>query len=167
MVEHKIVKKKQSLIGKLYFCFLGVILILIGGCFIFFQARSYLKASETRQWPEVKCEIVFAEKAVRIVPNRSSEFQWQGKFSFAYEGEEWIGSKLEPRGARWTSKEEKVDELVETYAQGKELVCYVNPEDPEQAILKHDSLGAGYSIWFPGLFVIGGIGVIIGLFKKK
>jgi hypothetical protein len=35
----------------------------------------------------------------------------------------------------------------------------VNPAEPSFAILKTDSLAPGYSIWFPALFVVGGLGI--------
>jgi hypothetical protein len=37
--------------------------------------------------------------------------------------------------------------------------CFVNPKNPQLAVLKPDSLAPGYSIWFPGLFMIAGLGI--------
>jgi hypothetical protein len=37
--------------------------------------------------------------------------------------------------------------------------CRVHPRDPDFAVLKPDSLAPGYSIWFPALFVVGGLGM--------
>jgi hypothetical protein len=42
--------------------------------------------------------------------------------------------------------------------------CRVNPHDPDFAVLKPDSLAPGYSIWFPALFVIGGLGMTVRAF---
>jgi hypothetical protein len=40
-------------------------------------------------------------------------------------------------------------------------MVYVNPADVNFAMLKPDSKAAGYSIWFPMLFVIGGLGIAL------
>ena len=37
--------------------------------------------------------------------------------------------------------------------------CFVDPQNPQLAILKPDSLAPGYSIWFPALFMIAGLGI--------
>jgi hypothetical protein len=39
--------------------------------------------------------------------------------------------------------------------------CLVHPQNPALAVLKPDSLAPGYSIWFPGLFMIAGLGITI------
>lgn len=158
---------QSNIAGKIYLIFLGICLIAIGGVFMYVMWQSFQKANATRQWDEVPCVLLVSQKGERVIPNRNVEYQWQGKFQFSYQGASLIGTKLEPRGAKWTSKEEKVDAMLEKYKQGSTTICFVNPEFPEEAILKHDSRGAGYSIWFPGLFVIGGVGMIIGVLMKK
>ena len=40
-------------------------------------------------------------------------------------------------------------------------MAYVNPSDPDFAVLKPDTKAAGYSIWFPLLFVVGGLGITV------
>jgi hypothetical protein len=42
---------------------------------------------------------------------------------------------------------------------GMNTECFVDPQNPQLAILKPDSLAPGYSIWFPGLFMIAGLGI--------
>jgi len=37
----------------------------------------------------------------------------------------------------------------------------VNPNDADFTMIKPDSKAAGYSIWFPMLFVVGGLGISI------
>jgi len=63
---------------------------------------------------------------------------------------------------KWTSRKPEVQDLISKYSVNASVFCYVNPEKPSQAILSHDSKAAGYAIWFPGLFVIGGGGIMLG-----
>jgi hypothetical protein len=48
-----------------------------------------------------------------------------------------------------------------------QTVCYVNPSDPTIAILKHGTRAALYSIWFPLLFVVGGLGIAWTAIRRK
>ena len=153
--------------GDLYLIFLATCLIAIGGFFIWLMWSSFQRANSTREWDAVPCLMIESFKNQRVIPNRNREYQWRGKYEFEYNQQTWIGTKLESRGSKWSSKEEKVDALTAKYKVGKTVQCYVNPDFPEEAILKHDSKGAGYSIWFPGIFVLGGIGMIIGVLRKR
>jgi hypothetical protein len=66
-----------------------------------------------------------------------------------------------------SSHKEGTEERLEQYPVGKEVTAYVNPADPEFAILEHSSKAALYSIWFPCLFMVGGVGMIISALRKK
>jgi hypothetical protein len=58
-----------------------------------------------------------------------------------------------------------VEELVATFATGSMTKCWVNPQQPSQSVLKLDTRAAGYTLWFPGLFFLGGVGMIVGAWK--
>ena len=55
----------------------------------------------------------------------------------------------------------EAEKLAAEFPPGKMTTCRVNPRDPDFAVLKPDSLAPGYSIWFPGLFVVGGLGIAL------
>ena len=52
---------------------------------------------------------------------------------------------------------EDAEAIREQYTPGQTVTCYVRPDDPQFAILKHDTRAALYTIWFPLLFVVGGL----------
>jgi len=157
---------KKSNAGNYYLIFLGLLLMFMGSGFTLLMWLSFSKANATRQWMETPCLIVKSEKVSRSGENMKVEYQWLGEYAYAYNGETYVGSKLEPRGARWSAKIEKTDDVLASFPEGSASVCYVNPENPVKAILKHDSRGAGYSIWFPMIFAVGGGGMIFGAIKK-
>lgn len=163
---HPATSEKKSNAGNLYLAFLGLLLVAMGGFFIWIMGLSYKNAERTRSWQEVPCKILTSKRAKIVIPNRNVEYQWQGSFSYEIDGKQYVSNRLEVRGAKRTTKIEKVDKLTETYQAGRQKVCFVHPEDHSYAILQHDSKGAGYSIWFPGLFAIGGLGMIVGAVKK-
>lgn len=167
MADIKTPIKTSQTAGNIYLVFLAICLIAIGGFFMWIMWASFKRANETRKWDTVPCVIIESFKNQRTIPNRNTEYQWRGKYEFEYKEQMWVGTKLESRGSKWSSKEEKVDNLATKYKVGLKTLCFVNPEFPEEAILKHDSKGAGYSIWFPGIFVLGGVGMIAGVLRKK
>jgi hypothetical protein len=46
-------------------------------------------------------------------------------------------------------------------------MAFVNPAQPDFAVLKPDTKAAGYSIWFPLLFVVGGLGIVVRAIVRR
>ena len=157
---------KQSNVGNVYLVFLGLFLVIIGGAFTLLMWLSFQRANTTRQWDELPCVIESSTVTERQLPGHSLEYQWQVEYSYSVGEVQRKGTKQSLRGSKWTSKDEKIEVLLENYPEARKTVCYVNPENSAQAILEHDSRGAGYSIWFPMLFAIGGVGMIVGALRK-
>ncbi|MEM1444175.1 MAG: hypothetical protein AAGF67_17645, partial [Verrucomicrobiota bacterium] len=61
----------------------------------------------------------------------------------------------------------KLKKHIERYQPDTNLVCYVDPKNPDFAVLKKDTKAALYSIWFPGLFVVGGAGMILTALVRR
>lgn len=141
---------------------MGLFLALLGAVFVYLMGRSFLRAREMHHWPEVKCVILSSEIEERKHDEISpTEFRQDIVFGFEWKGEALTGDHLTLRGSPWTSRREIAEQRVAEYPAGKTTTCLVNPSDPAGAVLKPDSLAPGYSIWFPALFVIGGLGITI------
>jgi hypothetical protein len=61
---------------------------------------------------------------------------------------------------------DKAREKQLNYPPGSAQTCFVNPALPAEAVLEHASRAALYSIWFPLLFVVGGLGMLRGALKR-
>ncbi len=141
---------------------IGLSLVLIGGLFVWLMARSYLRAREMRSWPEVSCQILVSEiEQRRHDPQSPVEFRAVVNFGYEWQGKSQAGDHLTLRGSPWTSKLELAEQRVAEFPVGTTTQCRVNPANPSMAVLKPDSLAPGYSIWFPGLFLVAGIGITI------
>lgn len=141
---------------------IGLSLVLIGGLFVWLMARSYLRAREMRSWPEVSCQILVSEiEQRRHDPQSPVEYRAIVSFGYEWQGKPQTGDHLTLRGSAWTSKPELAEQRVAEFPVGTETRCRVNPANPRVAVLKPDSLAPGYSIWFPGLFLVAGIGITI------
>ena len=65
-----------------------------------------------------------------------------------------------------TSEKEKAELLSAKYSAGRETDCFVNPLQPDFAVLEHATKAGLYTIWFPLLFVAGGAGMIIAAWRR-
>ncbi len=106
-----------------------------------------------------------------IEERRHDEFspiEYRQNLSYGYEwkNQPFTGSHLTLRENPWSSKRELAEQRVADYPAGKVTSCRVNPAAPDIAVLKPDSLAPGYALWFPGLFVIGGLGISLRALRR-
>ena len=148
--------------GRLFLISLGLGIAALGCLFVWLMGRSFLRAYEMRNWPEVACVILSSEvEAKRHDPNSPTEYRQDLSFGYEWKGERRTGDHLTLRGSPWSSKREEIEKRAAQYQAGQATTCRVDPSSPDFAVLKPDSLAPGYSIWFPALFVIGGLGISI------
>lgn len=151
---------KASPAGRWFLVFTGLFIALVGALFVFLMSRSFLRAYEMRKWPETPCVILVSELEERKHdPQSPAEFRHRVSYGYEWRGQAYTSDLLGLRGSPWSSKREKAEGSAAAYPAGSSATCLVNPADPETAVLRPDSLAPGYSIWFPGLFVIGGLGI--------
>jgi hypothetical protein len=156
----------QRASGRWFLVALGVLLALLGGVFVWLMGRSFLRAREMRTWPEVSCVILSSEIEERIHdPQSRPEYRQDLSFGYEWKGEPRTGDHLTLRGSPWSSRRNEVAKRVAEYPAGMRTTCRIDPAHPDFAVLKPDSLAPGYSIWFPALFVIGGLGIAIRALK--
>lgn len=159
---------KKNIAGSIYLLGIGLFLTLLGAGFFWLMLQSFGKASDTRQWDETPCLIIRSEVLPRSIDGITKEYQWKVAFKYQYKGEDLIGEKYKPRGQRWRKSIEEVKAMLEEYPVGARTICFVNPQLPDgpqaqrEAILAHDTKAAGYTLWFPALFSIGGLGMMVG-----
>jgi hypothetical protein len=146
--------------GRWYLGCIGLSIALLGGLFVWLMGNSYLRAREMRKWPVVPCVILSSElEEKRHDRNSPVEFRHNFVFGYEWQGQRLTGDHLSLRGNPWTSKPDVIKERLAEYPVGKKTTCLVDPSNHQFAVLKPDSLAPGYSIWFPSLFVIGGLGI--------
>lgn len=147
----------------------GLVIALIGGFFTAWMWDSFQRASAMHDWPQVEAVILSSE----IDERRHDEFsakEYQVKLLYGYEwlGEAKTAERLTARGNPWSKELARPEKELEKFPAGTKTMAYVNPADPDFAVLKPDSKAAGYSIWFPLLFVAGGLGITVrALFSPR
>lgn len=145
-----------------FLIFLGLAVAAIGGLFTKLMWNSYARAVDQRQWAQVEA-IVLSSDVVEYKHDEFSPMEYHLEILYGYEwkGEALTGDKLSVRGNPNSKDMGKIAGEVKDFPKGAKVIAYVNPANPEIAILKPDSKAAGYSIWFPLLFVVGGLGIVV------
>ena len=99
----------------------------------------------------------------------SVETEYRHKLLYGYEFENvpYTGEHEKRRENPWSSDISKAEEQIEKYPEGSQQTCFVNPQTPAVSVLAHDTEAGGYTIWFPGIFVVGGLGIVVGALRKS
>jgi hypothetical protein len=157
--------------ARIYLSLVGLALAGIGGVFTWLMLASYLRAKRIDRWDKVPCAIVESTvESRRDDPDwpaaMPQEYRFRVRYEYEWDGATHVGDHYRLRGSSWSSGTEKAEELVATYPQGSVVTCQVNPDQPDEAVLKGESKAPGYSLWFPLLFVVGGTGIVAGAWRR-
>lgn len=147
---------------------LGLVIAGVGGLFTVLLGMSYMRAVDQRAWPQVE-GVVLSSEMEEYKHDEFSPMEYRLKILYGYvwKNESKTGERYGFRGNPKYNKRDKIEDLVEAYPVGKKTMVYVNPADVNFTMLKPDSKAAGYSIWFPMLFVIGGLGIAIRAIRSE
>lgn len=156
-------QKPGSFVGTLLF---GLAIVFLGFLFIYVLLVAYGRAKETRSWNKVSAKILRLEIIEsRPTPNSPIQFTPVVEYEYLYGDVKYIGTSIK-RVNGPSSDKGRAEKKIKPFSKGAEVDCWVNPNDPSQALLKHGTLAPLYTVWFPGLFVIAGLGIIINAFKR-
>lgn len=156
-----------NIAGRIWKIIMGLVLVVVGSVFVQYLYSAYERGAAMDSWEEVPCLIRSLEADDSQLNQRGmTKYILQVRYDYKFRGKEYEGTRIK-RLPTEASDPRKLKSKIEAYPAGRETVCYVNPENPEEAVLKKDTKAALYSIWFPCLFVVGGLGMIVSaLFRK-
>lgn len=152
--------QQKGIGGLLYLAFIGLALAGMGGLFVVILGKGYLKAKQTQDWRQVDAVIMESKVSERkIGPNVPAEYHHQLIYEYQIEGQFYRGERTKRRENPYLKSKSKIQAEVDRWKVGSQVTAWVNGEKPDEAVLEHDTRAPGYSIWFPGLFLVGGLGV--------
>lgn len=157
---------------RVFLSLIGLMLAGAGGIFSMLMWKSFDRARAMDGWEVVPCAILESEvESRRDDPEwpeaMPQEFRFRVLYQYEWEGGTYESERLSLRGASWSAAPERAEAEVERYPRGSVRECRIDPEDPSQAVLEGESRGPGYSLWFPLLFVVGGLGIAVGAWRRK
>jgi len=151
-------KSTGSLVGGIA---LGLLIATMGTIFVFALVRGYGRANETREWSEVPMTVTRSEVLEEQIGMSPTEYKPIIEYAFNYQGNPATGTGIK-RTDGFTKHKSKAQRVVDRYPVGSQDTCWVNPQNPGQTVLKHNTKAVLYTVWFPGLFVIAGLGIAVG-----
>ncbi len=119
-------------------CFLVPVLAVTAGLFLtyWYMVKPRMERSEAEGWQETSAEVVNS-RVVEAHSSRSFDYEPLVTYRYTYDGKEYESSRLafaslmqpERSGAR---------KIVDGYPKGKKITCYVDPEEPDQAVVQRE-----------------------------
>ncbi len=155
--------KPASILGRCGLSLFFLVFFAMGSLFEVFTLREFGRASGQRFWKRVPCAIVASE--VREVGGESPYAITIG-YQYDFGGRRYSGSAYK-RGYSASDTYSGVQKIVQKYPVGRATVCYVNPGNPAEAVLKRNSLLIGFAALFPLIFVAIGAGGIYFIWRKS
>ena len=156
---------KEGIGGYLYLAFIGLALAVIGGFFVFVLGRGYIRAKETQEWMSHPAVVIVSEVGDRQI-GKAKEYRHKLVYEYPINGEFYRGERLKRRENPYLKKKNKILPFVEKFPVGSKVEAFVNPDDPTEVLLEHETKAPGYSIWFPALFLLGGLMVFVRALLK-
>lgn len=127
-------------------------LLAFGGLAVYFSLGETIRS---RKWVETPCTIALSQ----MNRDESGRMYWNVLYDYQFEGESYRGARfeiLEYLSDHWGD----IADLVDQYPMGKQAVCFVNPSNPEDAVLSRRVRPALWTLAAPALVILIGAGGI-------
>ncbi len=92
---------------------------------------SFSKISASNQWIETRCRVIQSELGVDDEQRKVIDI----RYSYAFNHQNYVGDKYD-LGDKATAPRLWKQRVVNRHAVGCETVCFINPQDPSQAVLE-------------------------------
>ncbi|HKV12026.1 MAG TPA: DUF3592 domain-containing protein [Thermoanaerobaculia bacterium] len=137
----------------------GLVFALIGGVALWFMfIRPMSRFLAARSWQETPA-VIEASQVLESSDSDGTTYKVDVHFTYTFEGREYQSNRYNFLDAYSSGRSGK-EEIVAYYSPGLRTVCWVNPENPSEAVLKKD-FSASYLIGLiPLVFVLAGVGVM-------
>lgn len=151
----------SAIAGRIWKAGMGLFLVAIGSGFAWYLWASYQKAKAMHAWIETPATVVLSEvQDWKSTEYTIVEFKPVVRYRYEFEGEIYESDQFKIADGP-TGDPEKANQRIEPYPVGSTVTAYVNPDEPTTAVLKRNTRAGLYTIWFPLLFVAGGLGMTI------
>ncbi|MEZ5327891.1 MAG: DUF3592 domain-containing protein [Verrucomicrobiales bacterium] len=158
-------RRLPSLFGGLV---LGGALAAMGGLFVYaLLGLGFAKVLDADAWQQTPCTIlksgVKTERPTPHSPGLSHELEIEYEYEFG--GSTYQSTRFRRMATR-SAHLDKMEAIAESYPARSQAVCFVDPKNPSDAVLKKDTRSVAYTVWFPGLFVLGGVGIMLASVRR-
>jgi len=132
----------------------GTLFLLVffaGGVFFsYLLGAEFLKSIAERSWPRVDCTIVHSGIVDNHVPT-DPKYRFDASYAYAFDSRQYTGSAVR-QGYQETREYYDAQKLADEYPVGAHAACYVDPKQPQNAVLRQASLWTGAFLFLPACF---------------
>ena len=155
-------RRRGNLGGKVIGLLFGGIFFGMGALFCWMMGVGPLLQSQASQeWPQVSCVIESSEVG-RHRDSDGTTYSVDIRFSYSLRGSRYQSDRYDFAAGRSSGRSAKAA-IVARYPVGSQQLCWVNPQDPSQAVLCRDIPRSVYFVIpFCSVFMIIGICVMLG-----
>jgi hypothetical protein len=145
--------------GKLGLTLFFMFFFLMGSFFEVMIAREFMTRLKQRTWRSTPCTIHSSRAAE--TQDTDNPYAFRVRFEYQVQGQS-RQSETYATHYRGSDSYDKTARLARRYPPGSQQRCYVNPRQPAQAALARGSLWFGLVLLFPLIFVLIGLGGMVG-----
>jgi hypothetical protein len=148
--------------GKLFLSFFFLAFLAMGLVFTGLLVRQVYIDRKTYSWPKVECVVL--ESGVKD-KGGNSPYEFVVHYQYQWKGQSYSSQRFKTQNQSFSNYGD-AQRLAERYRESTKSVCYIDPQDPAQAILQRSSLWVGLLIFLPLIFVTVGAGGIYFVWKR-
>lgn len=138
---------------------LGGLFFLVGSTFLWFIALSPLIKSQTSDhWQETPCKII-ASKVKVDHDDDGPSYRPKVEFEFNVDGQQFVSDTYDFTELNRTRS--RCQEIVAKHPAGMKASCFVNPDDPQEAVIVRDYDFSWFGLLFPLIFALVGLAVML------
>ena len=164
-VKPKSQSNTQTAAGRGCFVLFGLVFFLVGAAVGYFMfVRPLVKGIAAGRWPQVPCEIIHSAIGSK---SDSDGTQYTLDIHYRYSVR---GRQMESRRYSFESGSSNVrgwrEEIVRRNPVGTQTLCYVNPDDPKDAVISTSLGGDRWFAFIPIIFTLAGAGIMVAGIRK-
>jgi len=150
MNEEPVSTQKSSQAGKGCLVLFGAVFVLFGLIFVYVTTvRPYLATRAASDWQETQCTVVKSEIDVDRGGD-STTYRPRIEFDYQFNGADYRSDTFDFTSLNRSRT--RCQEIVNAHPVGTKVGCFVNPEDPEKAVIVRDYEFSYFGFFFPLIF---------------
>ena len=147
--------------GRLVGTIVFLAFIAIGSFIATMIVREFIDRFRLYTWKAAPCTIVHTEVGQ---DEGSDPYFPVVEYTYQFGGQTYTGTRYTRSPSRYDHYS-KVTTAIARFPEGTQQQCYVDPQQPVQAVLKRQSLWFGLFVLFPMLFVLIGLGGLYAVWR--
>ena len=141
-------------------CFFGIFFLVGAGTFYFMALRPLWGIYSAQSWVETPCTILSSELGVHDGDDGDT-YSIDMTYEYAFDGREYKCDRYHFMGLNSNTAVDWKREVVKEHPPGRQTVCYVDPDKPDEAVINRSLIPEMWWGLFPLPFLAVGLGGLL------